>query len=60
MRKKLIAANWKMFKTPPQAQDYISSFLPLVKDHQRDDIVLCPTFVCVPCVVGALSAAGLA
>ncbi len=54
MRKKLIAANWKMYKTPPDAHAYIAAFLPLVRDHQRDDIVLCPTFVCIPTVVEAL------
>src|SRR5258708_26392345 len=54
MRKKLIAANWKMYKTPPEAHAYIAAFLPLVRDHQRDDIVLCPTFVCIPTVVEAL------
>jgi triosephosphate isomerase len=54
MRKKLIAANWKMFKTPEQAREYIADFLPLVKHHQRDDIVLCPTFVCIPAVAESL------
>ncbi|HWX56768.1 MAG TPA: triose-phosphate isomerase [Verrucomicrobiae bacterium] len=54
MRKKLIAANWKMFKTPEQAREYIAAFLPLVKHHHRDDIVLCPTFVCIPAAVESL------
>ncbi len=26
MRKKLIAANWKMYKTPEQAQAFVSAF----------------------------------
>jgi triosephosphate isomerase len=54
MRKKLIAANWKMYKTPTEAREYIAAFLPQVRDHRRDDIVLCPTFVCIPAVVAAL------
>ena len=54
MRRKLIAANWKMYKTPPEARDYIAEFLPQVRDHERVDIVICPTFVCVPAVVAAL------
>ncbi len=38
MRKLLIAANWKMYKTPTEAQSFLHTFLPLVKDltQQRD------------------------
>ena len=54
MRKKVIAANWKMYKTPVQAREFVSAFLPLVKDHTRDEIVLCPPFICLPAVVEAL------
>jgi triosephosphate isomerase len=53
MRKKLIAANWKMHKTPEQAQAFVSAFLPHVWEHTRDDIVLCPAFVAIPAVVEA-------
>jgi len=41
-RKKLIAANWKMYKTPDEAREYFSNFLPLVENHERDEIVVCP------------------
>src|ERR1700682_4031695 len=58
MRKKLIVANWKMYKTPEEARGYIAAFLPLVQDHDRDDIVLCPTFVCIPAVVEELRGSG--
>ncbi len=44
-RTKLIAANWKMYKTPDQARDFFRDFLPLVKDHTRDEITVCPPFV---------------
>jgi triosephosphate isomerase len=53
MRKKLIAANWKMYKTPEQAKAFVSAFLPLVEGHTRDEIVLCPPFVSIPTVVEA-------
>ena len=53
MRKKLIAANWKMHKTPEQAQAFVSEFLPIVAGHSRDEIVLCPPFVSIPAVVDA-------
>ena len=51
MRKNLFAANWKMFKTPQQARDFVASFLPLVWGHERDEIVLCPPFIDIPAVV---------
>jgi triosephosphate isomerase len=54
MRKKLIAANWKMYKTPHQAEHFVSAFLPLVSDHERNEIVLCPPFVCLPAVIAAV------
>src|SRR5690349_17676518 len=54
MRKKLIAANWKMYKTPNLAHDFVSAFLPLVKDHSRDEIVLCSPYICLPAVVEAV------
>ena len=50
-RRKVIAANWKMYKTPQQAETFVRIFLPLVSGHQRDEIVLCPPFVCIPTVV---------
>jgi triosephosphate isomerase len=53
MRKKVIAANWKMYKTPDQARDFFFHFLPLVKDHDRDEIVVCPTYLCIDVAVSA-------
>ncbi len=54
MRKKLIAANWKMHKTPNEAQQYVSALLPLVHDHHHREIVLCPSYVCIPATVQAV------
>jgi triosephosphate isomerase (TIM) len=42
MRKKVIAANWKMYKTPDQTREFFGHFLPLVSGHTRDEIVVCP------------------
>jgi triosephosphate isomerase len=42
MRKKLIAANWKMYKTPDQTRDFFRDFLPLLSGHSRDEIAVCP------------------
>jgi len=54
-RKKLMAANWKMCKTPQQAQEFLRAFLPIVEGHTRDEIAICPPFVCLPAVVEALA-----
>jgi len=54
-RKKLMAANWKMYKTPQQAQEFLRAFLPLVEGHTRDEIAICPPFICLPAVVEALA-----
>lgn len=53
MRKKLIAANWKMYKTPEQAREFFNAFLPLVNGHDRDEICVCPPFVDIPASVDA-------
>lgn len=43
MRKPLIAANWKMYKTPNESLAFLKEFLPLVEDHERDNIAIFPT-----------------
>jgi triosephosphate isomerase (TIM) len=53
VRKKVIAANWKMYKTPDQARDFFREFLPLVAGHDRDEIVVCPPFLAIPVSVEA-------
>jgi triosephosphate isomerase (TIM) len=45
MRKLLIAANWKMYKTPTETQSFLHTFLPLVKDQTKGEIVICPPTV---------------
>ncbi len=45
MRKKLIAANWKMYKTPEETRAFFREFLPIVTAHTRDEIVVCPPFI---------------
>ncbi len=44
MRKPIIAGNWKMNKTPEEANDLACSLLPLVKD------AVCDVVICVPFV----------
>ncbi len=52
-RKPLIAANWKMYKTPAQAQEFMNAFLPLVANHDRDEIVVCPSDTSLSVVIAA-------
>jgi triosephosphate isomerase len=51
MRKKLIAANWKMYKTPDQTRDFFRDFLPLISNHDRDEIAVCPPFISLAAAV---------
>jgi triosephosphate isomerase len=54
-RKALIAANWKMYKTPAEAMAFVDAFLPMVAGHTRDEIALFPSPVLLPTVVPACS-----
>jgi triosephosphate isomerase len=60
MRKKLMAANWKMYKTPDQARDFFRDFLPLIAGHDRDEIAVCPPAVCLPAAVEAAKGSNVA
>jgi triosephosphate isomerase len=53
MRKPIIAGNWKMYKTPSESLAFLDAFLPLVKDHTRDDILLFPTMTSLAATIEA-------
>ena len=59
-RKKLIAANWKMFKNPAQTEEFFSAFLPQVFEHTRDEIVVCPPYVDLQAALKAVEGSQLA
>ncbi len=59
-RKALIAANWKMYKTPAEAKAFVDAFLPLVAGHTRDEIALFPSPVLLPAVVEAAKGSNVA
>jgi triosephosphate isomerase (TIM) len=44
MRRRVIAGNWKMFKTLADTRAFFSSFLPLVANSRPCDIVVAPPF----------------
>jgi triosephosphate isomerase (TIM) len=60
MRKKVIAANWKMYKTPEQARDFLREFLPLAANHTRDEIVVCPPFLDLPAALESAKGSNVA
>ena len=53
-RKPVIAANWKMYKIPTQAREFVEKFLPLVSEETRSQIVLCPSATSLATVVAAV------
>lgn len=44
-RKKVIAANWKMYKNPEQTTQFFRDFLLQLSGHDRDEVVVCPPYV---------------
>jgi triosephosphate isomerase len=60
MRTKVLAANWKMYKTPDEARDYFRDFLPLVAGHDRDEIVVCPPYTDVATALEAARGSNVA
>jgi triosephosphate isomerase (TIM) len=59
MRTKLIAANWKMYKTPEQTTEFFREFLPMVADHVRDEIVVCAPFIDLHAAVKAANSSNV-
>ncbi|RSL15331.1 triosephosphate isomerase [Edaphobacter aggregans] len=53
MRKPLIAANWKMYKNPTESTAFLTHFAPLIKHHDKAEIVLCPSMTSLPALVDA-------
>ena len=60
MRTKVLAANWKMYKTPDETRDYLREFLPLVAGHDRDEIVVCPPYTDVATALEAARGSNVA
>ncbi len=53
-RKYLMAGNWKMHKTVKEAQAYVETFLPLVKEETEREIMLAPSFTALYALVDLL------
>ena len=59
-RKALIAANWKMFKTPAESKAFVDAFLPMVAGHTRDEIALFPSVTSLATVVEGAAGSNVA
>ncbi|OLC99504.1 MAG: triose-phosphate isomerase [Acidobacteria bacterium] len=51
MRRRVIAGNWKMFKTQSETRAFFSAFAPLVGSSTNCDIVIAPPFTAIPAAV---------
>ncbi|HYL86384.1 MAG TPA: triose-phosphate isomerase [Candidatus Angelobacter sp.] len=52
-RRRVIAGNWKMFKTQAETRAFFSAFAPLVANSTHCDIVIAPPFTAIPAAVEA-------
>jgi triosephosphate isomerase len=61
LRKKVIAANWKMNKNRGEAKDYINHFLPLLDNVAGSDleVIICPPFTCLQTLHDTLPASSV-
>jgi triosephosphate isomerase len=60
MRKKVLAANWKMYKTSDETRAFFKEFLPMVAGHDRDEIVVCPSYTSVAAGIDAAKGSNVA
>lgn len=54
MRKRIVAGNWKMNKTPEQTKELINILKPLVGDEENTEVVFCPPFICLTTAIEAV------
>ena len=60
MRRPIVAANWKMFKTVHEAVVYIKELRKIAKDVHDVEIVVAPPFTALHAAMGAARAANIA
>jgi triosephosphate isomerase len=53
MRKKILAANWKMNLTHSEAESYLQSFVNEIRDFSDVDVVIIPPFTAIPAALAA-------
>jgi triosephosphate isomerase len=52
-RRPLVAGNWKMHKTIPEAEQFIAALLPQIANASRVGVAVCPPFPALKLVVDA-------
>ena len=60
MRKPLIAGNWKMFKTGPEAEATAKRLTELVGDNTAVDVMIAPPFTALALVAGVIQSSPIA
>jgi triosephosphate isomerase len=60
MRRRVIAGNWKMFKTLAGTRAFFSAFTPLVANADHCDIVIAPPFTAISTAVEATKSTHIA
>ena len=60
MRRPILAANWKMYKTAAEAEAFVARFLPLVAGAGELDVAIAPPFTALDRVSRALAGASVA
>jgi triosephosphate isomerase len=55
MRVPIIAGNWKMYKTPSEAVEFVKALAPQLAPLEGVERVVCPPFVAIPGVQAALA-----
>ncbi len=48
MRKPILAGNWKMYKTPAEAVEFVRELRPMIASYDNVDIVVCVPFTALP------------
>ena len=59
MRKRIVAGNWKMNKTPQETKALIEALLPLVGQEKDTEVVFCPPFICLTTAIEAVKGSAI-
>jgi triosephosphate isomerase len=59
MRTPVIAGNWKLYKTAPEAVELVQGLLPLIKGKQGVEVVVAPVFTVLDRVGKSLAGSGV-
>src|SRR5260221_14760027 len=55
MRMPIVAGNWKMFKSPGEAVEFVNALLPRIRDYDKVERVVCPPYIDIPGVQACLA-----